>query len=144
MITSFTRNVGDIFPQDLLSYKDDNLLEESLSPKIFHKKEQIINNNQKTERNIESDITEDFLNIIRINIHKEWSLSIKTFAALKDLDITYVGDLISYDKNDLLKARNFGNKSLEELTDYMSLYDLNFGTNIKDWNLVRLQLDKNV
>ena len=71
---------------------------------------------------------------------KEWSLSIKTFAALKDLDITYVGDLISYDKNDLLKARNFGSKSLEELTDYMSQYNLNFGTNIKDWNLIRLQL----
>jgi hypothetical protein len=26
----------------------------------------------------------------------------------------------------------------------MGLYSLNFGTNIKDWNLVRLQLDKNV
>lgn len=140
MITSFTRNVGDIFPQDLLSYKEDNLLEESLSPKIFHKKEEIINNNQKKERTIESDLSKDFLHIIKINIHKEWSLSIKTFAALKDLDITYVGDLISYDKNDLLKARNFGNKSLEELTDYMSQYDLNFGTNIKDWNLIRLQL----
>jgi DNA-directed RNA polymerase subunit alpha len=117
-----------------------NLLEESLSPKIFHKKEEIINNNQKKERTTESDLSKDFLNIIKINIHKEWSLSIKTFAALKDLDITYVGDLISYDKNDLLKARNFGNKSLEELTDCMSQYDLNFGTNIKDWNLIRLQL----
>jgi DNA-directed RNA polymerase alpha subunit len=140
MITSFTRNVGDIFPQDLLSYKEDNLLEESLSSKIFHKKEEIINNNKKKERSTESVFSEDFLNIIRINIHKEWSLSIKTFAALKDLDITYVGDLISYDKIDLLKARNFGNKSLEELTYYMSQYNLNFGTDIKDWNLIRLQL----
>ena len=140
MITSFTRNVGDIFPQDLLSYKEDNLLEESLSSKILHKKEEIINNSQKKERSTESDLSEDFSNIIKINIHKEWSLSIKTFAALKDLDITYVGDLISYDKIDLLKARNFGNKSLEELTDYMSQYNLNFGTNIKDWNLIRLQL----
>ena len=60
------------------------------------------------------------------------------------MDITYVGDLISYDKNDLLKARNFGNKSLEELTDYMGLYSLNFDTKIKDWNLIRLQLDENV
>ena len=114
-----------------------NLLEESLSPKIFHKKEEIINNNQKKERSTESDFSEDFLNIIRINIHKEWSLSIKTLAALRDLDIIYVGDLISYEKKDLLKARNFGNKSLEELTDYMALYDLSFGTYIKDWNLIR-------
>ena len=66
----------------------------------------------------------------------------RTFSALKDLDIIYVGDLISYDKNDLLKIRNFGNKSLEEITDYMATYDLNFGTNIKDWNLIRLSLDE--
>jgi len=58
----------------------------------------------------------------------------------QDAHIIHVGDLISYEKKDLLKARNFGNKSLEELTDYMSQYDLNFGTNIKDWNLIRLQL----
>ena len=38
MITSFTRNVGDIFPQDLLSYKEDNLLEENLSTKIIQSK----------------------------------------------------------------------------------------------------------
>jgi DNA-directed RNA polymerase alpha subunit len=62
-------------------------------------------------------------------------------AALRDLDIIYVGDLISYDKKDLLKARNFGNKSLEELINYLDLYDLNFGTNIKDWNLIRFECD---
>ena len=83
-----------------------------------------------------------YLNIIKINIHKEWSLSIKTFAALRDLDIIHVGDLISYEKNDLLKAKNFGHKSLEELTDYMTLYNLNFGTKIKNWNIIRLNLDK--
>jgi DNA-directed RNA polymerase alpha subunit len=42
----------------------------------------------------------------------------------------------------LLKARNFGNKSLEELINYLDLYDLNFGTNIKDWNLIRSSLDE--
>ena len=92
---------------------------------------------------LKSDLSEDFLNVIKINIHKEWSLSIKTLAALRDLDIIYVGDLISYDKKDLLKARNFGNKSLEELINYLDLYDLNFGTNIQDWNLIRSSLDEN-
>jgi DNA-directed RNA polymerase subunit alpha len=133
MISSFTKSVGEIFPQDLLSYKEDNLLEESSFPKIVKKKEVMF----------KSHLSESFLNVIKINIHKEWSLSIKTLAALRDLDIIHVGDLISYEKEDLLKARNFGNKSLEELTDYMALYDLNFGTNIKDWNLIRSSLDEN-
>jgi len=139
MISSFTKSAGEIFPQDLLSYKDDYLLEESPSSKVINKKEEI---NKKKEIVIKSDLSHDFLNIIKINIHKEWSLSMRTFSALKDLDIIYVGDLISYDKNDLLKIRNFGNKSLEEITDYMATYDLNFGTNIKDWNLIRLSLDE--
>ncbi len=139
MISSFTKSAGEIFPQDLLSYKDDYLLEESPSSKVINKKEEI---NKKKEIVIKSDLSNDFLNIIKINIHKEWSLSMRTFSALKDLDIIYVGDLISYDKNDLLKIRNFGNKSLEEITDYMATYDLNFGTNIKDWNLIRLSLDE--
>jgi hypothetical protein len=139
MISSFTKSAGEIFPQDLLSYKDDYLLEESPSSKVINKKEEI---NKKKEIVIKSDLSNDFLNIIKINIHKEWSLSMRTFSALKDLDIIYVGDLISYDRNDLLKIRNFGNKSLEEITDYMATYDLNFGTNIKDWNLIRLSLDE--
>ncbi len=139
MISSFTKSAGEIFPQDLLSYKDDYLLEESPSSKVINKKVEI---NKKKEIVIKSDLSNDFLNIIKINIHKEWSLSMRTFSALKDLDIIYVGDLISYDKNDLLKIRNFGNKSLEEITDYMATYDLNFGTNIKDWNLIRLSLDE--
>jgi DNA-directed RNA polymerase subunit alpha len=66
----------------------------------------------------------------------------RTFSALKDLDIIYVGDLISYDKIDLLKIRNFGNKSLEEITEYMATYNLSFGTNIKDWSLIRLSLSE--
>lgn len=134
MISSFTKSAGEIFPQDLLSYKEDNLLEESSSPKIVNKKKEVM---------LKSDLSEDFLNVIKINIHKEWSLSIKTLAALRDLDIIHVGDLISYDKKDLLKARNFGNKSLEELINYLDLYDLNFGTNIQDWNLIRSSLDEN-
>ena len=140
MISSFSKSAGEIFPQDLLSYKDDHLLEEGPSSKVINKKEEI---NKKKEIVIKSDLSHDFLNIIKINIHKEWTLSMRTFSALKDLDIIYVGDLISYDKNDLLKIRNFGNKSLEEITDYMATYDLNFGTNIKDWNLIRLSLDEN-
>jgi hypothetical protein len=139
MISSFTKSAGEIFPQDLLSYKDDYLLEEGLSSKVIIKKEDV---NKKKEILIKSDLSEDFLNIIKINIHKEWSLSMRTLSALKDLDIIYVGDLISYDKIDLLKIRNFGNKSLEEITEYMATYNLSFGTNIKDWSLIRLSLSE--
>jgi hypothetical protein len=133
MISSFTKSVGEIFPQDLLSYNEENLLQENSSLKPINKNEKI---------NIDLNLPKEFLDIIKINIHKDWtSLSTKTFAALKELNIVYVGDLISYKKNDLLKARNFGNKSLEELQKYMSIYDLNFGTKLLNWSVARLELD---
>ena len=80
------------------------------------------------------------MNLLKTNIHKEWSLSIRTFSALKDLDIIYIGDLITYTETDLLRARNFGQKSLDEIKDCMNQYSLSFETVIKDWEIIRSEL----
>ena len=142
MINSFYVNVGDIFPPDLLSH-EENLLEENRPPKIPKLSNKTINQNIEEVQIINPDLNNEFLDIIKINIHKEWSLSIKTFLALKDLDILYVGDLIVYNETDLLRARNFGQKSLDELKVYMDSYSLTFGSEIKEWNLKREQLISN-
>ena len=78
--------------------------------------------------------------IFKTNIHKEWFLSIRTISALKDLGIIYIGDLITYTETDLLRARNFGQKSLDEIKDCMNQCSLNFGTVLKDWEIIRSEL----
>jgi hypothetical protein len=138
MINSFYVNVGDIFPQDLLS-NDTSLLKEDVGSIEIEKKNEIIQEPTKNVRIFNTDFSEDFMTLLKINIHKEWSLSIRTLAALKDLGITYVGDLITYAETDLLRARNFGQKSLDELKDCMKKDSLNFGTAIEDWDIIRLE-----
>jgi len=139
MINSFYTSVGDIFPQDLLS-NDSDLLEEDLSPKKIESNNKIPDQKIEEVKIINSNFSDEFMNLLKTNIHKEWSLSIRTISALKDLDIIYIGDLITYTETDLLRARNFGQKSLDEIKDPMNQYSLKFGTTLKDWEIIRSQL----
>jgi DNA-directed RNA polymerase subunit alpha len=46
-----------------------------------------------------------------------------------------LGDLVTYNRNDLLKFRNFGKKSLTELDDLLDNMGLNFGMDITKYKL---------
>jgi DNA-directed RNA polymerase subunit alpha len=54
---------------------------------------------------------------------------------LKAADIDTIGDLVSYNKNDLLKFRNFGKKSLTELEDLVENKNLTFGMDVSKYKL---------
>ena len=49
---------------------------------------------------------------------------------LKAADVETLGDLVQFNKTDLLKFRNFGKKSLSELDDLLESLNLSFGTDI--------------
>ena len=54
---------------------------------------------------------------------------------LKAADVETLGDLVQYNKTDLLKFRNFGKKSLSELDDLLLSLNLSFGTDISQYKL---------
>jgi len=54
---------------------------------------------------------------------------------LKAADVETLADLVIYNKNDLLKFRNFGKKSLTELDDLLSGLNLSFGMDISRYKL---------
>ena len=139
MINSFYVNVGEIFPSDLLEH-ENNLLIENSSNNLPKRKDKLVIDNNKRKKNINQNISGDFLDKLKINIHDEWSLSIRTFVALKDLDIIYVGDLLEYTETNLLKSRNFGKKALDEINEYLKDYSLVLGTSIDDWPTIRAEL----
>ncbi len=62
-------------------------------------------------------------------------LSVRAINCLKAADIVTLGELCTYNKNDLLKFRNFGKKSLTELEDLLESLNLNFGMNISKYKL---------
>ncbi|MBK7128455.1 MAG: DNA-directed RNA polymerase subunit alpha [Crocinitomicaceae bacterium] len=65
----------------------------------------------------------------------DMDLSVRALNCLKAADVETLGDLVSYNKNDLLKFRNFGKKSLTELEDLVEAKGLAFGMNVSKYKL---------
>ena len=65
----------------------------------------------------------------------DMDLSVRALNCLKAADIDTLGELVSYNKNDLLKFRNFGKKSLTELEDLVDNKGLSFGMNVSKYKL---------
>ena len=62
-------------------------------------------------------------------------LSVRALNCLKAADVETLGDLVQYNKADLLKFRNFGKKSLTELDVLLESLNLSFGTDITKYKL---------
>ncbi len=62
-------------------------------------------------------------------------LSVRALNCLKAADVETLAELVVFNKNDLLKFRNFGKKSLSELDDLLANMDLNFGMDISKYKL---------
>ena len=62
-------------------------------------------------------------------------LSVRALNCLKAADVETLGELVQYNKNDLLKFRNFGKKSLAELEELVQNKGLVFGMNISKYKL---------
>ena len=65
----------------------------------------------------------------------DMNLSVRALNCLKAADVDTLGDLVQFNKTDLLKFRNFGKKSLSELDDLLESLNLSFGTDISKYKL---------
>ena len=65
----------------------------------------------------------------------DMDLSVRALNCLKAADVETLGDLVQFNKTDLLKFRNFGKKSLTELDDLLESLNLSFGTDISKYKL---------
>ena len=65
----------------------------------------------------------------------DMDLSVRALNCLKAADIDTLGDLVSFNKNDLLKFRNFGKKSLTEIQELVKSKGLSFGMNLSKFKL---------
>jgi DNA-directed RNA polymerase subunit alpha len=62
-------------------------------------------------------------------------LSVRALNCLKAADVQTLGELVVFNKNDLLKFRNFGKKSLTELENLLESLNLSFGMDISKYKL---------
>lgn len=87
------------------------------------------------EDNVEFD--EEALHLRQLLQKKlsELNLSVRALNCLKTANISTLGELVSFQKADLLKFRNFGKKSLNELDELLESNKLEFGMNLEKYNL---------
>lgn len=64
-------------------------------------------------------------------------LSVRALNCLKAAEVETLGDLVKFNKNDLLKFRNFGKKSLTELDELLETMSLSFGMDVTKYRLDR-------
>ncbi len=122
---------GSIHPKDALK--------EAAKILIYHfmlfSDEKITLENNDIESNQEFD--EEVLHMRQLLKTKlvDMNLSVRALNCLKAADVETLGDLVQYNKTDLLKFRNFGKKSLTELDDLLESLNLSFGTDISKYKL---------
>tara|TARA_R110002073_G_scaffold336208_1_gene530875 strand:- start:17768 stop:18760 length:993 start_codon:yes stop_codon:yes gene_type:complete len=65
----------------------------------------------------------------------DMDLSVRALNCLKAAEVDTLGDLVSFNKNDLMKFRNFGKKSLTELDELVNNKGLTFGMDLGKYKL---------
>ncbi len=65
----------------------------------------------------------------------DMDLSVRALNCLKSAEVETLGNLVVFNKTDLLKFRNFGKKSLTELEELLQSLNLHFGMDISKYKL---------
>ena len=89
------------------------------------------------EKTVTEEFDESSLHVRQLLKTKlvDLDLSVRALNCLKAADVETLGDLVTFNKNDLLKFRNFGKKSLTELEELVKIKNLEFGMNISKYKL---------
>ncbi|MBD5249821.1 MAG: DNA-directed RNA polymerase subunit alpha [Bacteroides sp.] len=89
------------------------------------------------ESNGEEEFDEEVLHMRQLLKSKlvDMDLSVRALNCLKSAEVETLGELVVYNKTDLLKFRNFGKKSLTELDDLLESLNLSFGMDISKYKL---------
>ena len=122
---------GSILPKDALK--------EAAKILIYHfmlfSDEKITLETTETDSNEEFD--EEVLHMRQLLKSKlvDMDLSVRALNCLKSAEVETLGELVVFNKNDLLKFRNFGKKSLTELDDLLASLNLHFGMDISKYKL---------
>jgi DNA-directed RNA polymerase subunit alpha len=89
------------------------------------------------EKAVAEEFDENSLHIRQLLKTKlvDMDLSVRALNCLKAADVETLGDLVQFNKNDLLKFRNFGKKSLTELEELVKAKGLEFGMNVAKYKL---------
>ncbi len=122
---------GSINPKDALQEAAKILIHHFM---LFSEEKITMEEEPKT---VSEEFDENTLHIRQLLKTKliDLDLSVRALNCLKAAEVVTLGQLVSYNKNDLLKFRNFGRKSLTELEALVEKKNLEFGMNVAKYKL---------
>ena len=122
---------GSIKPKDALKEAAKILIQHFM---LFSDEKMTINLDEVSS---EAELNEPELHMRQLLKTKlvDKDLSVRALNCLKAADVETIGDLVKLNRNDLLKFRNFGKKSLTELDALLASLDLKFGMDVSIYKL---------
>jgi DNA-directed RNA polymerase subunit alpha len=123
---------GSIAPADAVAFAA-KILKDQLS--IF------INFEEEFDRGVVETSSATQLNEVLYRPVDELELSVRSANCLQNADIKYIGELIQRTEGDMLKTKNFGRKSLNEIKEILAGLNLEFGMIVESF-LARKDLDR--
>ena len=92
---------------------------------------------ETTENDVNEEFDEEVLHMRQLLKTKltDMDLSVRALNCLKSAEVETLGELVVFNKTDLLKFRNFGKKSLTELEELLLSLNLQFGMDIAKYKL---------
>ena len=115
-------------------------LQEAANILIYHFKLFTDDKKISLESAVESDskeLDEESLRMRHLLLTKlsDMGLSVRAYNCLKAAEIDTFADLVSYSRNELMKFRNFGKKSLNEIDQLVEKMKLTFGMDVRKYNI---------
>lgn len=117
---------GSVLPEDAVAYAA-KILKDQISLFISFEEE---------EEPMEEEIIEEPK--MNENLNKrvdELELSVRSANCLQNANIKYIGELVQKSEGEMLKTKNFGRKSLNEIKEILSEMGLSLGMKIEGWQL---------
>lgn len=116
---------GSVIPEDSVAYSA-KILKEQLS--IFINFDEESSDEEQTGHGLATDINSNLFKAIN-----ELELSVRAMNCLKSAAIRTVGELVQRSEGDMLKTKNFGRKSLDEIRAVLTEMELEFGMTIDNF-----------
>jgi len=122
---------GSILPKDALKEAAKILIHHFM---LFSDEKITLDSEEKFTND---DFDEEVLHMRQLLKTKltDLDLSVRALNCLKTAEVETLGELVKFQRNDLLKFRNFGKKSLTELDEKLAQLNLNFGMDITKYKL---------
>lgn len=105
----------------------------ALSARILQDQLQLFINFEEEEERKEESAEELEYNPILLKKVDELELSVRSRNCLQNDNIVYIGDLVNKTEAEMLRTQNFGRKSLNEIKDVLSKFNLKFGMEVNGW-----------